>query len=616
METDDRGGLTDRDSKMASSFESAVDTKSKKKSKKAATPPPPMRAHEELAASEEKKSAQTEKTEEAAVEEPKKGLLDLFQTQEPEPEEKPEPLAEAEQLLGELDDPLEALAPDADPEELSDPEKQAVAQQIIAARRQELGQELHSAPEDQEEEILTNAAFIDNLEDLVAQTGELNDEILDHATGHTMAEFDLPEAETAKPTEAMVNEVIQEVGGAEAPDEPEDFDTTLPVTAARSAAPPITPPPPMPLVPSPDGGGNYTFGAGGNYVPPGPDIAMPVASPNVIAPRSKGPEQSPDRHSRAGDMLVGGVVGYLIGRRRGRIRAEERLVPIQQKLEHEVKDMQQKIGLHETRIRTLTSEKIAREGVVAREAVAQKMEAKARPPEPERVPMAVPLPEAAPIPIPVPEVAPIPIPLPEIPRAERVGAVLLPHAEIAPLRPELSPIVTSHVETAPKPALTKESVRIMPEAELLQVAAKVEVAGTSAKALYEQGRIGKEDLRTAVSEYAAGNKNYESILLEKLHDVPPESMEFLSPGVGKPDAKDAGGASGGGGDSSGAPVPDQPLAHQDSYTSNAYGTGTPAATPAPGSTPPPPKPPISQTAWISILAFTAITTIFVLFLFF
>ena len=598
MENDGHGNLSDRDSHMADSFESAAETKRKKKSKKGAAQPQPVRAHEELAASQEK-STQTEPTAETAVEEPKKGLLDLFKTQEHEPEEKPEPLAEAEQLLDELDDPLEALALDANPEELSDPEKQAIAQQIIAARRQELGQELHSAPEDQEEEILTNAAFIDNLEDLVAQTGELNDEILEHATGHTMAEFDLPDVE---PTEAVVKEVIQEVGGAEAPDEPEDFDTTLPVIAARSAVPPTIPPPP---ITSPDSsGGSNMFGSGGNVMPPRPNIAMPVASPNVIAPGA--PERSADRHGRGGDLLVGGIVGYLVGRRRGRIHAEERLMPIQQKLEHQVHDMKQKIEVREEKIRTLTNEKIAREGVAAREAVVQKMEAKARPPEPERSPMAVPL----------PEVAPTPILVPEIPRAERVGAALLPHAEIAPVRIETSPTATPRVEAAPKPTLTKEAVRAMPETELLQVAAKVEVAGTSAKALYEQGRIGKEDLRTAVAEYAAGNKNYESILLEKLHDVPPESMEFLSPGVGKPGAKDDDGTSGGGSDDSGAPLPDQPTTHQNSYTSNAYGTGTPAVTPTPPMTPQPPKPPISQAAWIGVLAFTAITTIFVLFLFF
>ncbi|TXG76005.1 hypothetical protein E6P97_04470 [Patescibacteria group bacterium] len=104
------------------------------------------------------------------------------------------------------------------------------------------------------------------------------------------------------------------------------------------------------------GGGGFVFGPGVAPIPIGatapwmaPGVATALATGNAL--------RHGRRHRHWPYVLAGGVVGYLIGRRRGRIKTEKKLKPIQQRLETQVGDLQFQLALREAKIRKLAYEK-------------------------------------------------------------------------------------------------------------------------------------------------------------------------------------------------------------------------------------------------------------------
>lgn len=101
-------------------------------------------------------------------------------------------------------------------------------------------------------------------------------------------------------------------------------------TPPAGATPPRPPRPPLPPIPGP------RFPAtNGNTLP---------SAPNIVP--TKVPEYQPDYRENPNRtyLLVGGVVGYLIGRRRGRIKTEKRMNVVVKKLESQVEAKQQIIN--------------------------------------------------------------------------------------------------------------------------------------------------------------------------------------------------------------------------------------------------------------------------------
>jgi hypothetical protein len=169
-------------------------------------------------------------------------------------------------------------------------------------------------------------------------------------------------------------------------------------------------------------------------------------------------------------LLVGGILGYLIGRRRGRIRTEKRLMPIQKRLEKQVQDIQEQLAARETTIRTLAYERLPE-----------------TPKTRERI---------APLPRMVIEVAP----------AER-AATRLGLEKPARIEHLGKAVVRAEAPSTPKPEIrniTPEQVKSMNHNELLLLSEKVLVEGASLRQIYEQHLIGERGLRHLLVEYLQG----------------------------------------------------------------------------------------------------------------
>ncbi|HSX27739.1 MAG TPA: hypothetical protein VLG25_03065, partial [Patescibacteria group bacterium] len=325
-----------------------------------------------------------------------------------------------------------------------------------------LEQELTQVEPDSPEEAsaLANAVLIENLKERLDQDEVVDEEMLDEILDETTSELELDGVE-------IPEEENQE-------EQDDELITTAPLGSSSrppSIPPPRgpLPPPPPPTLPEPP---TPAFGSGSGG----------ITTPNAVANTGNTLNTSPnvlDRRQRAADLLVGGVIGYLIGRRRGRIRTEERLMPVQEKLEGEVKNLQEKIASREEKIRKLAAQKVI-EKPEAAPIIVEKLEKKL---SPEKTEISQ-------------EKKPVVL--------ERLGEVLVP-------RPETVEIPRK-VETMTIP-------------ELLDIAQKIEAEGTTVRKMYEAGRLDSVGLKRVVGEYLAGRR-VESVLYENLHRY--ESPEHLT----------------------------------------------------------------------------------------
>ena len=232
-----------------------------------------------------------------------------------------------------------------------------------------------------------------------------------------------------------------------------------------------TTPPPAPPTgstgPTGTGGGagatTATFNAA--PLPPTPNV-MPEAANTYYSQRR-----------RAGELLVVGIVAYLYGRRKGRIKTEKRLAPVQRRLEKRVSHLEQDITLKEQQL------------VAAKARMTERQKPLARPEGPQR-----PAIERT-----QPGRKETRLGMEKPVRAERLGHMIV--AAEAPKAAERSRVERPNNI---REAFRAEEVKTMQRAELLELSEKIIIEGASLRKIYESRLIGEKQLRHLISEYLQG----------------------------------------------------------------------------------------------------------------
>jgi hypothetical protein len=327
----------------------------------------------------------------------RRGAFDVFESSEPNDPEEPS-LYDLFEQHADPEPPLESLAQD----EQTLVVEQASELNLDAANQELAGTEPGSA---EEAAAIAGATFNEAVKERIDNGEGPTEETLDAALTDTAEIMGLDPNQIAEEVPSEVEEVIDtelpdgptevpepaspEIAGPEeeleplaavedAPElddstndgnTPPDDDPTIP--SVPPGIPPGTPPPPG--GPVPPGGPAGPAGPGGPTPPGGPGPGWtpaggPGFGPGVAPPMPTAPWMGPGtaaalatgnalrnnrRHRHWPYVVAGGVVGYLIGRRRGRINTEKKLLPVQQKLERQVGDMQFQLALREAKIRKL-----------------------------------------------------------------------------------------------------------------------------------------------------------------------------------------------------------------------------------------------------------------------
>ena len=581
-EEDKSQSMSDKDRTMANRFggEGKEDAPEKdddddEKDEKKDTKQPPKRALF-LSNNKEDTAESSEKTEE---QKPKRNLFSGLLKKDVEEAEKPDETQSAELPPEESDvthektieEPTGITVENIDPQPESAEQEatRAEFQEIVLDRIGEVEAELEELPAEEEPvEALASAAFLEHVGERLEE-GVPPEVAIEDALEN---ELDPPEADAAP--EDLANVQNFDVETVE-----EDQDVVVPPTPTRRVTTPPPPSPPMPRVVPP-------------YMPPplrGPssfNANLPsggAISPNTIQ-NNPDIEQMNDyyyRKRRSGDLLLGGVVGYLLGKRRGRRATEAKFEPEIRKRDDAIGELKDKLITSEEKVRAIASAKSAE--VAPNEIKVPNRAEKVEKPVVETRTEYVEVPVAETIEVPavetiIQQIEALPVQtlaaeksaLAEqenifaeslaLPFVEAVKAVTNEQSEpeklsellnrsdvveqlqavketaekasvesVEKLETIVAPVATYErvserrqptVEKLSPPSVeVKKDPRSMTMPELLEVADHIFLEKTSVKELYEHNRIDAVNLRRVVLEYMNGGTRYEKVLRGSLEAV-------------------------------------------------------------------------------------------------
>lgn len=217
-----------------------------------------------------------------------------------------------------------------------------------------------------------------------------------------------------------------------------------------------------------------------------------------------GKEYIPLRDELRLETIPGAVVGYLLGRRRGRVNAEKKLLPVKKKLEKQVEEVQEDIAAKELQIQKMAREAREhekREHGPNLQAQRRREEQLRKQPEETR-PAAQSSVEAS------RSVAPEANQLHgKKPPSEKIGHVLVA-ANIAPESPRQAAQLEQHKES--KKAIPKtlgaheKRAATMSRNELLRLSEEITVDNTTLRHIYDTHLVSESGLRRIVHEHMRG----------------------------------------------------------------------------------------------------------------
>lgn len=539
MEENKSGDMSDKDRKMAESFEFKDDKSDEKDDKKS-----------------EKKSGDTSETKKDGDERkiPRRSLF--FGRGEGDGEKK-EPEGDGKQEKAGLfagilkqDVETEPKIEKAEPEQSveageADEQLQADFQEVVVDRLQAVEEELELPEVPDPAAVEADAEFLEHVGDRLSEGMEPEQAIEDALED----ENDPPEADASAAD--LQNEAFFE-------DEPEEEEPLPPVPPSPPAPPtpprpPSPPSPPPPIPPIPPQGPNLPPNPGNPNTQPSAPNASPQ-NPNVINNPNVVPmNDTYYRRRRSGDLLLGGALGYLLGRRRGRRRAEAELMPEIKKRDEKLEGLRTKLETSEAEVRAMAAEKVPVPPVETRteriveevpvvEKVVETIEAAAPTIEVEKtiveqqeqafeqqidaqaaaereLPSEVTATELIEKEVPVVEKVVETVEAEEGDREraeqepEQIGAI------VERLMPQAVPAAEKVAEVRSERIEPKKDPQTMTMPELLEVAEHINLDKTSLRELYERKRIDAVNLRRVILEYFKGGSRYEKILRGSLEAV-------------------------------------------------------------------------------------------------
>jgi hypothetical protein len=419
-----------------------------------------------------------------------------------------------QRLIGDEDKPKEDARSNADtsdrqedteiitdqPEMLSPEEILLVTQQLVQSRKKEQAY-IDREPTPGGYEVSPDsdlaAIAIEEFHDRILMADETVDQAAATVLGELGAEIPL-QASTTSEAGYIPEQAEAIIADEELPE----------ATSANINEPPIARPN-MPR--TPEGSASFPGGPGffeGGPITPG-GFGLGGKAPET-ATASPAAEQmiGYNKSDVIGAALVGGLVGYLVGRRRGRIKTEKRLLPVQKKLETQVKNLKQNIERQEFTIRQAASERYSQRAAEVSDRGREKAAfisridsikeqskrsiEKVRPARETRAEQT--------------QIGQVLISAAESLSStgvETAGARLAAKPQSAEAPPQERTRPAAVIEKAPVVPIDRH-VETLNQKDLLELSSKIVIDGTSLRQVFEEHQVGEKALRRVISEHLRG----------------------------------------------------------------------------------------------------------------